>query len=112
MMYTDSRTDIFLGYDFSGNCSAYTITGSQLDDNISLSAETDSIYIGEEVTIQNTDVDDSAMLLKWEVSDPEIAEIVSSDSSDHQGLSAAIGYDRLRRRLQKVRHDPRPGQEL
>ena len=53
MMYTDSRTDIFLGYDYAGNCSAYTITGSQLDDNISLSAETDSIYIGEEVTIQN-----------------------------------------------------------
>ena len=81
MMYTDSRTDIFLGYDFAGNCSAYTITGSQLDDNISLSAETDSIYIGEEVTIQNTDVDDYAMLLNWEVSDPEIAEIVSSDDS-------------------------------
>lgn len=81
MMYTDSRTDIFLGYDYAGNCSAYTITGSQLDDNISLSAETDSIYIGEEVTIQNTDVDDYAMLLNWEVSDPEIAEIVSSDNS-------------------------------
>ena len=81
MMYTDSRTDIFLGYDYAGNCSAYTITGSQLDDNISLSAETDSIYIGEEVTIQNTDVDDYAMLLNWEVSDPEIAEIVSSDDS-------------------------------
>ena len=80
-MYTDSRTDIFLGYDYAGNCSAYTITGSQLDDNISLSAETDSIYIGEEVTIQNTDVDDYAMLLNWEVSDPEIAEIVSSDNS-------------------------------
>ena len=45
MMYTDSRTDIFLGYDYAGNCSAYTITGSQLDDNISLSAETDSIDI-------------------------------------------------------------------
>ena len=33
------------------------------------------------MTIQNTDVDDYAMLLNWEVSDPEIAEIVSSDNS-------------------------------
>ncbi len=81
MMFADSRTEIFLGYDYAGNCSAYTITGSLLEDNISLSAETDSIYIGEEVTIQNSDVDDYAMLLNWKVSDPEIAEIVSSDDS-------------------------------
>ena len=33
------------------------------------------------MTIQNSDVDDYAMLLNWEVSDPEIAEIVSSDNS-------------------------------
>ena len=63
MMYTDSRTDILLGYDYAGNCSAYTITGSQLDDNISLSAETDAIYIGDELTIRNTDTEDYTCLL-------------------------------------------------
>ena len=81
MMFADSHTEIFLGYDYAGNCSAYTVTGSLIEDNMNLTSEKDTIYIGEEVTIQNTDVEDYAALLDWEVSDPEIAEIVSSDDS-------------------------------
>lgn len=80
-MFEPSHSEIFLGYDYAGNCSAYTISGSKLEENINLSSEKDTIFIGDTLTIRNTDVEDYNALLNWEISDPEIAEIVESDSS-------------------------------
>ncbi len=81
MMFEGTHTEIIISYDYAGNCSAYTISGSLIEENMSLASETDSIYIGDELTIRNTDTEDYTALLNWEVSDPEIAEIVTSDDS-------------------------------